>query len=160
MDKKVYEILKKLEIDYKLYEHEELFTCDQSQNVFPDLSIWHTKNLFLTNDKKSKYWLIVLSATKKADLKSLANFLWEKRFSFAREDDLQKYLGIKPWSVSIFWLINNLEKNVDLVIDEYLLEWEKIFAHPNINTKTLELKISDIKKYLEYLKVNYKTIKI
>lgn len=160
MNKKIFKILKKLDINYKLYEHEELFTCEQSQNIFHDLSIWHTKNLFLTNDKKSKYYLIVLSALKKADLKSLAQILWEKKFSFARENDLQKYLSIKPWSVSIFWLINDVEKQVNLIIDEYLRNGEKIFAHPNINTQTLELKTSDIKKFLKIFDINYKIIKI
>ncbi len=160
MDEKVLNFLNQNWISYTLYEHEPLFTCQQSQNIFPDLSLWHTKNLFLTDDKKSRFYLVCMSATKKADLKVLAEALGEKRFSFAKEEYLQKYLGIKPWSVSIFGLINDVDRKVNLVIDEYLRNWEKLFAHPNVNTKTLELKIVGIKKYLEILWIDYKIIKI
>lgn len=54
-----------------------------------------TKNVFLTDDKKSKYYLISLKSDKKIDIKEFKNKYDTRHLSFARENDLKETDTIK-----------------------------------------------------------------
>ena len=64
---------------------------------------------------------------------------------------MEKFLDITPGSVSVLGLMNDVEKQVTLIIDKDLLEGEYIGCHPCVNTSSLKLKTSDIlEKFLTY----------
>ena len=61
-----------------------------------------------------------------------------------------KYLATIGGSISPFGLINDTENHTHLFLDENLLNAKRISFHPNDNTVTLVLSISDFKKFLEW----------
>jgi Ala-tRNA(Pro) deacylase len=63
---------------------------------------------------------------------------------------MMKYLGLMPGSVSIFGLINDLEKHVHVFLDKKLLTADRISFHPNINTASVVISFSDFEKFLKW----------
>ena len=96
---------------------------------------------------------------KKLDIKNL-NTLTEDKLKFASEEYLKLKLGLIPGSVSLFGILNNKEKDVNIYIDEEVFKEEKIAFHPNVNTATLFIKTKDMKKILNELDFNYNIIKL
>ena len=159
MKEKVYEYLKKLDIEFKIYNHPALYTCadnDKYGLVFDGI---RDKNLFLRNKNKSKFYLVSMPEIKALDLKTLALKLGESKLSFANEEQLFNKLKIKPGMVS-FLNIVEAEKDVIFIIDEDLLKGEKVCFHPNDNTATVTFSGKDIKKILQDFDVEYKLINL
>lgn len=151
-EKKVYDVLAKLKIPYTRYEHPAVYTVEEVKRLnLPDSMC---KNLFVRNQKGDKHYLVILEHTKKADLEKLAEQIRSGKLSFASEKRLQKYLGLKPGSVSPFGLINDSEKEVQVVIDKDLKDSGEVSFHPNVNTATVTISYKDFEKYLEWCKNN------
>jgi Ala-tRNA(Pro) deacylase len=147
----IYKTLKDFDIPYDEYRHQAVFTTAEADTICKDIPGKQAKNLFLTNDKGTKHFLVTIPHDKKAGLKDLARFLNQKSLRFASPERLHKYLGLTPGSVSPFGLINDANKEVEFIIDKELISEKKIFIHPNINTATLGVKTSDFKKFLTLL---------
>lgn len=145
----VYEVLDGLNIEYIKREHPAVFTCEEADEFYKDLDGGHSKNLFLRNRKGDKHYLVVIESSKTVDLKALERSLEESKLSFASEERLMKYLGLSKGSVSPFGLINDLENEVEVLIDEDLLKYDKLHYHPNVNTATLEINRDDFKRFLD-----------
>lgn len=150
--KDIYQILKDLKINYQKIDHPAVYTVEDAQKYDKPADAAMTKNLFLRNRKGSKHYLVVLEASKRADLKKLAELLNEDDFSFASPERLLQYLGLTPGSVSPFGLINDTDKQVYVVVDNGLFKFGKQGFHPNTNTATLVITSEDFKKFLEYTK--------
>jgi len=147
----VIQYLRKLEIPYKEFKHNAVFTVKEADSVGVNIPGIQTKSLFLRNKKKDRYLLFCLIANKRADLKKLSEDLGIKHLSFASVEDLQKIMEIKPGSVSPFGVLNDGKHQVELVIDQDILKGESINVHPNDNRATINLKPEDFKKYLDGL---------
>lgn len=152
----IFEYLNQLEISYQLYEHPEFFTCEQSskwfaENITEDIG-GESKNLFLRNRKGDTHYLVVIESSKQLDLKALATDLNESKLSFASPERLQKYLNLRPGSVSVFALIQDSAKDVKLIFDYDLMKHKKLHYHPpGRNDQTLVINTKDLKKFLESL---------
>ncbi len=148
------EVLKFLainKISYKLFEHQAVFTNEESGKInIPEVKD-NAKNLFLRNNNKTQYYLVTLRHNKRADLKNFALKLGEKKLSFGSPEDLRNILGLTPGSVSPFGLLNDRKKRVKFYFDKDFFEKEKICVHPNINTGTIILNIADFNKIIEIL---------
>ena len=144
-----YETLKNLSISYEEIQHPPLFHVGDELALGVKIPGMGTKNLFVRNRKKSQYYLVIIEHQKRADMKALAKLLGEERLSFGSDEDLMKYLGLTPGSVSALGLINDTTHAVDVVIDEDLLNAGKVHCHPNINTSTLVMAAADFKKFLD-----------
>lgn len=153
----IYQILQSLEIKYEKYEHPAVFTVEEAARYDRGIDAGKSKNLFLRNAKGDKHYLVVLQADKRLDLQRLAILLSENKLSFASEERLEKYLGLKPGSVGPFGLVNDADKSVRVIIDKELLHYEKLAYHPNINIATLIISTEDFKKFLEWTgnKIDY-----
>ena len=62
---------------------------------------------------------------------------------------MEKYLGLKPGSVSPFGLIHDKEKNVHLFLDRNLGQLPRISFHPNNNAATLVVDYKDFNRFIE-----------
>lgn len=144
----IYEFLKKHNIAYQQYDHPAVFTTDEAKALAAHVPGHQTKNLFLCDDKKRRFYLVTIRDDKRADLKHLREFLGEKSLRFAPADKLLEYLGLTPGSVSPLGLVNDANRQVSYAVDDDLLKQDKIFIHPNINTATLAIDIGDFKKIL------------
>lgn len=149
-EQKVYDVLEKLNISYVQHEHPPVFTVEQAEQHWENITGAHCKNLFLRNKKGNRHYLVILESSKKAALKSLEKQLGEDRLSFASEERLRKYLGLETGAVSPFGLINDSRKEVQVVIDRDLKKAERINFHPNVNTATVGVSFEDFERFLNW----------
>jgi len=149
-EKRVYQVLDELGIAYTRYEHPPVFTVEEAERHWTRIKGAHCKNLFLRNKKGNRHYLVILEASKAADLKALNDLLGEDRLSFASEKRLMKYLGVEAGSVSVFGLINDAENSVRVVIDEDLKKADSVNFHPNVNTATIGISFPDFQQFLSW----------
>jgi Ala-tRNA(Pro) deacylase len=147
---KVYGALRSLGIPFSVKEHPPVFTVEEAEKHWEGITGAHCKNLFIRNKKGNRHYLLVIRSRKIADLKAITGILGEDRLSFASPERLTKYLGLEQGSVSPFGLINDREKEVEVVIDKDLADEERVNFHPNENTATLGLSYQDFEKFLAW----------
>ena len=147
----IYEVLNKLNIEYQMVEHEEVFTAEQSKHIKNMIEGVGGKTLFLKN--KNNYYLYLLDDERQANLKFLSKSLNIGRLSFGNEDELYDKLKLKKGSVTPLGIIND-NSSVILIIDK-TLKGKKILTHPNINTATVSIRYDDLIKFIEYCNNTY-----
>ncbi|AKL96864.1 prolyl-tRNA editing protein ProX [Clostridium aceticum] len=153
MDKKeskVYEVLEKLAIPYEKYNHAPVATIAAIEELEMDLEVIHFKNLFLRNSKGDQHYLVLVDSSKKANTKAIAKQIGSTRLSFASDERLEKYLGLEPGAVSPMGLINDINKEVEVLIDQDLVSQEKVTLHPNVNTASITISYENLKKFLAW----------
>lgn len=148
----VYELLNELKIDFQEVEHPAVFTVKEAQLIERQLDGVGCKNLFLKY--KDKYFVYVLRDNKRADLKELADFLGVNYLKFGKEEELYELLGLRRGSVTPLGIINDKDNKVKLVFDKEI-ENETILCHPNVNTKTISIKYSDLVMLIENQQHSY-----
>jgi Ala-tRNA(Pro) deacylase len=141
--------LQELGISYTRHEHPPVATVEEATAHWAGIEATHCKNLFLRNQKGSRHYLVVLTATKKADLKAVAEQIGDGKLSFASPDRLMTHLGLTPGSVSPFGLINDRDHAVRVVLDRDFQTATRLAFHPNINTATLTVSAADFAKFLD-----------
>lgn len=147
-EQKVYNLLEELDISYTKYEHPPVYTVEEAEQHWGNITGAHCKNLFLRNKKGKNHYLVVVECSKRVDLKALTKRLGEDRLSFASAERLMRYLGLEPGAVSPFGLINDRDKSVVVLIDQDLKEATHVNFHPNVNTATVGITIADFEKFL------------
>ena len=143
------DVLKKLDelkIDYELIEHEAVYTIEEMENLNMPRIDEVIKNLFVRDEKKQNYYLIIVSKNKSVNLKELRRKIECKPLTFAKEEDLYKYLGLTKGAVTPLGVFNDKDAFVHLIIDKDLFSYERIGIHPNENTATVWVKLDDIIK--------------
>ncbi|MDD3141537.1 MAG: YbaK/EbsC family protein, partial [Lachnospiraceae bacterium] len=80
--------------------------------------------------------------------------------SFASEERLETYLGLKQGSVSPFGLMNDVNHAVEFFIDKDLSREKRLGIHPLENTATVFLSYKDLDKFLWEYDVDIMKIKI
>ncbi len=149
-EQKVYDLLAGLGIVYDRREHPPVYTVEEAERHWAGISGAHCKNLFLRNKKGNHHYLVILLGSKKADLRRLEQELSEDRLSFASPERLLRCLGLQAGAVSPFGLINDLAKEVRVVIDQELRTYSRVNFHPNVNTATVGLSFLDFEKFLTW----------
>lgn len=143
--------LESLDIDTKTYEHDAVFTVEESSKIKQDIPGGHTKNLFL-KDKKGNFFLIVAEGTAEIKLNSVHGLIGAKgRVSFGKPEALMELLGVKPGSVTAFAPINDIENRVKVIIDEPLLRYDMINCHPLTNEMTTTISKPDLLRFLDHV---------
>jgi Ala-tRNA(Pro) deacylase len=151
-EQKLYDILNLIEIKYIRHEHKPVYTVEEANKLDTCIPGQHCKNLFLRNRKGDVHYLAVLDEAKQMDLKLLSKQIGSTSLSFASEERLYKYLGLKSGSVSPFGLINDLERKVIVLIDRDLIGKSIINFHPNVNTATIGVSHIDLEKFIKWYK--------
>lgn len=151
LDKEIrtYDLLDSLGIEYTRVDHDVTATIEDCLEVEKLLGIHICKNLFLCTANKSAFYLLMMPGEKPFKTKELSKQIGSSRLSFASPEYMEKFLDITPGSVSVLGLMNDIEKKVQLLIDEDVLKDEYIGCHPCINTSSLRLRTEDMmKKFL------------
>ncbi len=147
-ERPVLEALTALGIAFDRHEHPPIASAIGTEELWPKIDAVQTKNLFLTNARRTRFYLVVLDHVKRADLKRVAGQLGDGRLSFGSPERLMNHLGVTPGSVSALGLIHDRTHAVRVCIDEELKRTPKISFHPNINTATLVLSFADFERFL------------
>jgi len=158
--KELYELLEKLSIQFEYYEHPPLATIEDAKIHWKDYNSGRCKNIFFRNHKGDKHYLVILEHLRQLNIHDLEKRLSQGKLSFASDERLKKYLGVKPGSVSPFGLINDTGKHVHLFIDEKLKDSERLTFHPNINTASLVISKADFLKFMAYTGNSFEFIKL
>ena len=147
---KVLDTLKELGIDYDICEHPPLPTIEMALEYWKDLPSTHCKNLFFRNHKGNKHYLVVFECHQQMAIHQIEKMLKQGKLSFASEQRMEKYLGLRPGSVSPFGLINDTNKEVKLFLDKNLKDAPRLSFHPNDNTASLVVKNEDFIRFLQH----------
>ena len=140
----VYDLLDKLGIEYQRIDHKEAKTMAVCEAIDEMLDAVICKNLFLRNQQKTKFYLLMMPGDKKFKTKELSKQIGSARLSFAEAEYMEKFLHIYPGSVSVMGLMNDKENQVQLLIDKDILDGETLGCHPCINTSSIRLKIKEL----------------
>lgn len=106
---------------------------------------YDAKNLFVRDDKKRNYYLITVRGNKRVDFKKIKNDNNTRPLSFASEEDLMSIMNLISGSVTPLGLLNDHELKVIFYLDKDFLNGKQIIGvHPNDNTATLWLKVTDL----------------
>ncbi|MEI6462662.1 MAG: YbaK/EbsC family protein [bacterium] len=146
----VIEYLIQNNIQYVIHEHKAVFTTKEADEI-KDIPGLACKNLFLKSKKADSYFLVIIPASEKMDLKGFGEKINEKKLTFGSKEDMLKLLGVEPGSVSPFGLLNDKDYLINVYISKIVYDAEIVGFHPNRNTATVELTKEMFHKYLSKL---------
>lgn len=151
----IYQLFHDLKIEYEEIEHQAVYTIEEAfhEDIPSKIDGIECKNLFVKG--KSSYYLILLEAHKKANLKELARVMKEPKLSFAKVEELEQILHLNIGSVTPLGIIYDQDHVVTLLLD-HELQHQKILVHPNTNTKTVSIDFDDLIKIIHATKHTYK----
>lgn len=148
-EKRVYEAFDALGIEYTRADHAPAETMEACIEVETALDVKMCKNLFLRNEQKTAFYLLIMPGDKKFKTKDLSKQIQSARLSFAEPQFMEQFLDITPGSVSVTGLMNDKDKRVRFLADLDVLREEYIGVHPSINTSSLKIKVEDMKRFAE-----------
>ncbi len=149
----IYDVLDKLSISYEEITHDAVKTVKEAKEIENMIDGVPVKNLFLT-DNENSYYLVMLEARKRADLKKITRLVNKKHLSFASVNDLKDILKLDPGSVTPLGIINDRDNKVKIVIDKDLVK-KKILVHPNVNIKTISINFDVLIMFIKYENHDY-----
>jgi Ala-tRNA(Pro) deacylase len=145
----LFQILQKLEIEYKLHHHAPIFTVEEGEPLKAAIPGLHCRNLFLA-DKKKTMFLVVAANETQVYLKTLESRLGCARLSFGSADRLWRALGIRPGSVCPFTVVNDTEHCVQVILDGLMMRAPLVCYHPLDNRMTIGLSPAGLLRFFEY----------
>ena len=153
------EQLDKWGINYKRYDHNPLQTVEDSKEIQDKFlptqeGGGHLKNLYL-RDKKKKNVLLIAEQDTNIDLKALSKAIGCANLSFGSPERLMQNLGIRPGAVTPLSMISGVQNNVSLFMDSSLRNCSKIYVHPLVNDRTLEMSLVELERFLGIIGVDF-----
>ncbi|MEW5422308.1 prolyl-tRNA synthetase associated domain-containing protein [Amorphus sp. 3PC139-8] len=135
-------------IEAPTFDHQAVFTVEESEDLHQRIPGAHSKNLFL-KDKKDRVFLVSVLADATVDLKTIHTRIGAQgRVSFGKPELLMELLGVAPGSVTPFGIVNDAEGRVTVVLDAGLMAHEVLNFHPLENTATTSIKRDDLVRVL------------
>jgi Ala-tRNA(Pro) deacylase len=134
---------------YQRIEHPAVFTCAEADLYHSDVTAVSTKNLFLCDKKARRFFLAVTACEKNVDLNNLSSQLGVSRLRFGSEENLLRLLGVTRGAVTMMGLANDTEHQVELWLDAEIWKGEQFLSHPLVNTATLVISKSELKRFFE-----------
>ena len=157
--KETYQFLNDHGVDYEITEHKAVFNMEELNAIelpYPD---WDAKKLFVRDDKKKNYYLITVKGDKRVDLKEFRKKHGLRVLSFASADDLMRFMGLTPGSVTPLGLLNDTEHHIHFYLDSEFVG-NRIGIHPNDNSATVWLNADDLVKLLQENGSNVEIVEI
>ena len=146
---KVEKKLNELHIQFQLVEHEPAVTTELADKFIEGIEGVRTKTMFLTNKKKTAWYLLIMDDAKRLDMNKFGEITGTKGIKMASSDSLFAKMMLPPGVVSPFGLLNNEEKDIQVFIDREIIGEARMSFHPNTNEKTLFIATPDLLRYLE-----------
>ena len=140
-----YDFIKSKNIWYEITEHKAVFSMAELSEIEMPYQEYDAKNLFVRDDNKNNYYLITIKENKRIDLKEFKTKNNTRRLSFASEQDLMSIMNLIAGSVTPLGLLNDKKLKVIFYLDkDFPNDKQIIGVHPNDNTATLWLKVTDL----------------
>jgi len=145
---KVYSALDAMGVAYTAYDHPPIFTGEDAALHWKDIPGTGIKNLFLRNKKGDRHYLVILAVDKQADLRQLVKAIGDDRLSFGSPERLMSQLGVTPGSVSVFGLLHEGSRSVEVIVDDELRAADRLIFHPNDNRASVSISFRDFERFL------------
>lgn len=152
--------LDELGIEFDVVEHPPAFTTEQADSYIEGLEGVRTKTMFLTNKKKSQYYLLIMDDQKLLDMEDFKEQVGANRIRMASIESLAEKMQLPAGTVSPFGLLNNEEKDILVYFDQDIVSEEIMTFHPNTNEKTIFIKTQDLFRFLESIDFNYEILNL
>ena len=147
--------LQELGITFDVVEHPPAFTTEQADSYIEGLEGVRTKTMFLTNKKKTQYYLLIMDDKKRLDMDDFKVQVGADRIRMASLDSLAEKMTLPAGTVSPFGLLNNEEKDILVYFDKDIVSEDIMTFHPNTNEKTIFIKSKDLFRFLESIGFTY-----
>ena len=147
--------LQELGITYDVVEHPPAFTTEQADSYIEGLEGVRTKSMFLTNKKKTQYYLLIMDDQRPLDMDDFREQVGANRIRIASAESLAEKMQLLPGTVSPFGLLNNDEKDILVYFDKDIVSEEIMTFHPNTNEKTIFIKTQDLFRFLDSIGFTY-----
>ena len=150
-------LLTSWDIPYQRFDHVALKTVEDSKKVqslflSSEQGGGHIKNLYLRDHKKRNI-LLITEQDRQIDLKSLPALLGTGRLSFGSADRLLENLGVRPGAVTPLAMTTGVKQGVQLFIDNDLRKCLKLYVHPLVNDRTLEIGVDGLELFFKMISV-------
>ena len=152
--------LNELGITFDVVEHPPAFTTEQADSYIEGMEGVRTKSMFLTNRKKTQYYLLIMDDKKRLDMDDFKVQVGADRIRMASLDSLAKKMNLPAGTVSPFGLLNNEEKDIQVYFDKEIIDEERMTFHPNTNEKTIFISTQDLFKFLQDLGYSYQVLEL
>lgn len=143
-EKRVYEKLNSLNISFDRVDNDKVEAMEECVEISNKLGAEIRKTIIVCNDKKTKFYLVVLPADKRFDSKAFRDKMGCSRVSFARAEDMQEKLGVVPGNATIMSVINDKDGIVQVVIDKEVADNEFFACNTGENTRHIKIKTDDL----------------
>lgn len=159
LQKMTYKFLSENEIEFSRVENDEAVTMEDCIEIDKALEMKTVKTLFLCNRQKTNFYLFVTAGDKTFVTKDFSAALGISRVSFASAEMLDEIIGTKVGATTIFGVLREEAKNVQVVLDRAVVEDEFYGCSDGTTTGYMKLKTKDIlEKLLPYSKHDYVVI--
>lgn len=152
--------LSKLSIPFEVVEHPPASTTAEADSYIVGIDGVRTKSMFLTNKKKTAYYLLIMDDQKRLDMTRFKEITGESRIKLASAELLMEKMHLPPGVVSVFGLLNNPEGDIHVFFDREIIGEPRMSFHPNTNSKTIFLATEDVFKFLTASGFTYQIIDI
>ena len=157
---KVVEMLNGLDIPFEIVDHEPALTTEQADSFIEGIEGVRTKTMFLTNKKKTAYYLVIMDDKKRLDMDLLKDLVGANRIRMASSDSLFEKMNLLAGAVSPFGLLNNADKDVQVYFDKEIMSEKRMNFHPNTNEKNLFWSTIDLLRFLEVIGYEFHIIEL
>ena len=147
--------LQELGITFDVVGHPPVFTTEQADSYIEGMEGVRTKSMFLTNRKKTQYYLLIMDDKKRLDMDDFIVQVGADRIRMASLDSLAEKMTLPAGTVSPFGLLNNEEKDILVYFDKDIVSEDIMTFHPNTNEKTIFIKSKDLFRFLESIGFTY-----
>ena len=156
----VFESLETMGIAFEYVDHPPALTTEDADTYIEGREGVRTKTLFLCNRRGAAYYLVVMDDKKRLDMKRLEELTGEKGMKFCSEERLMNKLGLTGGSVSLFGLLNNSERDINICLDKEMLAEKTATFLANVNTCTVFISMEDLIKFVTALGFNYEALEL
>jgi prolyl-tRNA synthetase len=139
-------------LEHEVYSHAPCMTAEELVTNVPLASPKesHTKNLLL-KDKKHGMFLVTHATSTTFNTKQLGNLLnlqGKVNLRLAANDLLEKHLQVKAGCVGPMCIINDSSKEVTLVLDKALMDYDYIHSHPLRNDASVKMTPAALNEFM------------
>ncbi len=146
-------------IPYQRFDHHAVFTVEESEKL-PPMPGSSTKNLFLYDSKQNRYFLVSVNHDKRVDLKALTKLLEATKLSFGSAESMKQLLGVEPGSVTLFGVLHDIDRVVDVIIDREAWDIGALQCHPLINTATFVITTENMERFFHAIDHVYRILDV
>ena len=118
LERKFYDTLEKLKIPYEQVDNDPASSMEECAEVDKAIGTEIRKNVFLCNQKKTTFFLLVMPADKAFDTSSFSKKLGVSHMSFAPPEKMLEHLGTTPESERDAALLTDEDDYLQVIIDK------------------------------------------